>query len=404
MRRSLTLLVLGFGFPVTAWAQAAAEGAAAAEPNPATPPAPVPPEVAPAPAPSAPPAEQQIAAPAPAPAVAFGWDALVDAYYLYNFTGDPKTQGPGYRQFDNTANNFALNYAKLGVHAETPVVAFRLDIGAGHMAANINTASRGVSAPTTPTSPTDTDSLYANGFLVQQAFATVKPLPFLSLDAGKFMTSASAEVLEANKNWLYSRSLLFYGVPALHTGLRLNLAPTPLLTLSLQVVNGWNNDPDIDSHKTFGLNATYTDPAMGLTAAATTYVGKEGGLDGDDTRMLFDGVFTKDIGRLSLGANVDYLKHGDANWFGVAGMGRFIVNDLFTAALRAEYVKSKNGGYLPVDGSIYEVTVQGAWTVDKHYELRAEVRADMSDEEIFFKGTTPRKNQVTGLLAALAYF
>jgi hypothetical protein len=402
MRRSLTLLVLGFGVPVTARAEPAAELAAPTEPQTATA---TPPEAG-VPAPAEPPAAPPMVAPPAAtePPVAFGWEALVDAYYLYNFTGDPKTQAPALRQFDNTANNVALNYAKLGVHAETPVVSFRLDLGAGHAAANINAASRGASAPTTPQSPTDSDALYANGFLLQQAFATVKPLSFLSLDAGKFMTSASAEVLEANKNWLYSRSLLFYGVPALHTGVRVNLAPTPLLILSLQVVNGWNNDPDINSHKTFGLNATYTDPAMGLTAAATTYIGKEGGLDGYDTRMLFDGVFTQDIGRLSLGANVDYLKHGDAKWFGVAGMGRFIVNDLFTAALRAEYVKSKNGGYLPVDGSIYEVAAQGAWTMGKHYELRAELRADLSDQEIFFKGPTPRKNQVTGLLAALAYF
>jgi len=28
----------------------------------------------------------------------------------------------------------------------------------------------------------------------------------------------------------------------------------------------------------------------------------------------------------------------------------------------------------------------------------------MSDQDIFMKGTTPRKNQVTGLLGALAYF
>jgi hypothetical protein len=42
--------------------------------------------------------------------------------------------------------------------------------------------------------------------------------------------------------------------------------------------------------------------------------------------------------------------------------------------------------------------------VGKHYELRAEVRADMSDKEVFLKGTTAKKNQVTGLLAALAYF
>jgi hypothetical protein len=60
------------------------------------------------------------------------------------------------------------------------------------------------------------------GFLVQQAYAEVKPEAHISIDAGKFVTSASAEVIESNKNWLYSRSLLFTGVPLLHTGLRIN--------------------------------------------------------------------------------------------------------------------------------------------------------------------------------------
>jgi predicted heme/steroid binding protein len=197
---------------------------------------------------------------------------------------------------------------------------------------------------------------------------------------------------------------LFYGIPLLHTGLRVNLTPTPELTLSLQIVNGWNNDPDINSHKTFGANVTYANPALGLIAAATSYVGKEGGTDGDKTRLLVDGVLTKDLGPLSLGANLDYVKLGEANWFGVAGMGRFIVSELLTLALRGEYLKSKNGLYLPVDGAVYEVTAMAAWTVAKHYELRAELRADMSDQEIFAKGAAPRKNQVTGLLAALAYF
>jgi len=55
---------------------------------------------------------------------------------------------------------------------------------------------------------------------VQQAFATVKATKWLTVDAGRFVTTASAEVIESNKNWLYSRSMLFYGVPLLHTGLR----------------------------------------------------------------------------------------------------------------------------------------------------------------------------------------
>jgi hypothetical protein len=371
-----------------------------------------------APAPAAPPPAAEpapavavAAAPAPAPAaappIAFGWEALVDAYYMYNFTGDPKTQGPIGRQFDTTANNFALNYAKLGVHADTDLVSFRMDFGAGHTAAIINAASGGTSAPGTATSPADTASLYGNGFLIQQAFATVKPTSYLSIDAGKFVTSASAEVIETSKNWLYSRSLLFTGVPLLHTGLRINGTVNPALTLSLQLVNGWNNDPDINSDKTFGFNATYAPPNAGLTAGFTTYIGKEGGGDLDNTRILLDAVFSKDIGNLSVGANVDYLKVDTVHWEGVAAMGRFILSDAFNVAARAEYLNSKNGylvGTTVLDGSLYEITAQGAWTVGKHYEMRLEIRADMSDKDVFEKGNTARKNQVTGLLGALAYF
>jgi hypothetical protein len=350
--------------------------------------------------------------------VVFGWEALVDAYYMYNFTGSPKNQAPLGRQFDTTANNFALNYAKLGVHADTDWVTLRMDLGAGHTAAVINDASGAASAAGTKTYSTDTASMYGNDFLVEQAFAEVKPASIVSVDAGKFVTSASAEVIESNKNWLYSRSFLFAGVPLLHTGLRVNIAglgtiAAPELLVSLQLVNGWNNDPDNTNYKTFGGNVTYTPANAGMTASLTTYIGKEGGSDGDDTRMLWDAVFLKDIGALSLGANADYFKVGSAWWLGAAGMGRYTLSDAFNLAARVEYLYSKDQGYalvnpglLAVSGnvSLYEITAQGAWTVNKHYELRLEIRADLSGEDVVLKGSSPRKDQVTGLLAALAYF
>jgi hypothetical protein len=421
MRLLSTVLALCTVFPLVANAQTPAE----ATPAPAAEPAPAP---APMPAPAAAPAAEAAAAPAPAPAapppIAFGWEALVDAYYMYNFTGDPKTQAPLGRQFDTNANSFSLNYAKLGVHADTDLVTFRMDIGAGHTASIINNAS--AMASTGSTATPEGAGVYSMGFLVQQAYAEVKPHPNVSIDAGKFVTSASAEVIESNKNWLYSRSLLFTGVPLLHTGLRINAAllgtiAAPELVLSLQLVNGWNNDPDINSDKTFGLNLTYTPLNQGLTASLTTYIGKE--LAGatvvpdtvatkTDTTVLIDAVVTKDIGNVSVGGNLDYYKIGTPYWFGIAGMGRYTINDSFNVAARAEYVYSKNAGYggglLPTDAtSLYEITGQGAWTVGKHYELRAEVRADMSNKDVFLKGTAVapnRKNQVTGLLAALAYF
>lgn len=420
MRVTLTLSLLSLFVPMGAVLPTVAEAAPMMAPAPTT--ATAGPESVAAPAPAAWPAAPAAAvvspaavaaaavapaAPAASPSITFGWEALVDAYYLFNFTGDPKAQAPIARQFDTTANNFALNYAKLGAHADTDLVSLRLDLGAGHTAAAVNGSSAALSAG----APSDASLLYGNGFLVQQAFATVRLLPQVSLDAGKFVTSAGAEVIESNKNWLYSRSLLFFGIPLLHTGLRLNVAAlgtlaSPELVLSLKLVNGWNNDPDINSDKTYGLNITYTPSALGLTAAATTYVGKEA--SGQKTQFLVDGVLTKDFGSLSFGVNLDYFKLDTVHWIGVAAMGRFILNDSFNLALRGEYINSKNGyaysGVGGLDGSLYEVTGQGTWTVAKHYELRLEFRADMSDKEIFSKGSTPRKNQVTGLLAALAYF
>jgi hypothetical protein len=409
MRLSSTVLALSLMVPMAANAQTPEETA----PEPAAPPA----EAAPAPvAPPAPPAPAETVAapapapapePAPAPAIAFGWEALVDAYYMYNFTGDPKTEAPMYRNFDTTANNFALSYAKLGVHADTEMASVRMDLGTGHTAAIINGGSSIASGTA------DSAAMYGNDLLVQQAYAEVRPEAHIAIDAGRFVTSAGAEVIETNKNWLYSRSMLFYGIPLLHTGLRINAAllgtiAAPELVLSLQLVNGWNNDPDINSDKTFGLNLTYTPPDAGLTAALTSYIGKE--VAGGDTAVVVDAVVSKDIGKVSVGANLDYFKMGTPYWFGVAGMGRFILSDAFNVAARAEYIYSKNGGYgaivVPTTDKIsfYEVTAMGAWTMGGHYELRLEVRADMANQEVFDKGGTARKNQVTGLLGALAYF
>ena len=357
-------------------------------------------------------------APVAAPPIAFTWEALVDAYYMYNFTGKPSLQGPGApRQFDVAANSFSLNYAKLGVGADTEYVAFRMDLGAGHTAAIINGSSATASAAGNALSA----SQYGNDFLVQQAFATVKATKWLTVDAGRFVTTASAEVIESNKNWLYSRSMLFYGVPLLHTGLRVNATVNPSLKLQASLVNGWNNDPDNNIGKTFGANATFAPPDSGLNASLTTYIGKEATAgSGGSTRILIDGVVTKDIAQASVGLNVDYVKDGTPYWIGAAAMGKYAFTDLFNVAARFELVSSKSGGYTlgfvtpPAtaytgDAVLYEGTLMGGLTVAKHFELRLELRGDFANKDIFQKGDAGevaynRKNQFTGLAAFLAYF
>ena len=404
MRLSISALTLVLAIPGLALAQtpppprpglapAAPAPAPAAEPAPAPAPAPVAEVAAPVPVPEPAPAPE--AAPA-ASGITWTTEGLVDAYYMYNFTGDPKTQGPSFRNFDTNANSFTLNYLKFAAQADSDVFSLRADVGAGHTAALINGSSQGLSG--TP----EGDMLYGNGLFIQQAFATLKISPELTLDFGRFVTNAGGEVIEANKNYLYSRSMLFYGIPLLHTGVRVGYQASDMLKVQASLVNGWNNDPDNNSDKTYGLSFFLTPPDTGINAALNTYFGKEGG---SDTTMLVDLVFSKDMEGLSLAANVDYFKLGEAYWTGLSAMGKFLVSDTFNLAARAEYIMSKKGGFgIDGDASLYEVTVQGAYTMGSNYELRAEIRFDGSDKELFVKGLEAKKNQATGLVAALAYF
>ena len=120
--------------------------------------------------------------------------------------------------------------------------------------------------------------------------------------------------------------------------------------------------------------------------------------------LLPDGVFVIDLlPILSLGANVDFLKEGDAHWFGLAAMAKAVLAEGLALAVRGEFLKDKNA-YGIAEESLYEGTLMLGYTLAQHFEVRAEVRADMSSAEVFDKGGTPRKNQVTGLLGFLAYF
>ena len=79
----------------------------------------------------------------------------------------------------------------------------------------------------------------------------------VEIDAGEFVTSAGAEVIETNQNWNYSRSLLFsWAIPYYHFGVRASI-PIGKFTGGVQVVQGWNNIYDNNSGKTIGLNGAY---------------------------------------------------------------------------------------------------------------------------------------------------
>lgn len=424
MRLRACLLAIAVVLPIRAFAQTPPP---AAPPPPAVP-APAAPEkpaeaAVPAPA-SATPAATMVAVPAtppPAPAPAptgpapkFTFGGLVDTYYLFNFTpptgantlafpgpalpdgiGGTVAAGVG-RAFDTSANSITLALAKLSMNAALDPVAFQLDIGYGSVPSIIS------GSPGAPS------------FMVEQAYATISLPANLTLDFGKFVTTAGAEVIEAKSNWLYSRSLLFNIIPFLHTGVRAGLKVNDQVTLQASLVNGWNNDPDLNAWKTIGLSGTFTINPM-ISLIATTYFGKEaiqGAMPStpNDVRVLGDLVAAVTVNsQFGLNLNVDYIKAfddvaGDYQ-IGAALMGRYVISDRLNVAARGEFVATHfDAAATTIKQG--EGTVMLGIDVGKNFELRPEIRADFAGQVMgldLLEGGT-KSDAITGELAALAWF
>jgi hypothetical protein len=417
MRLRPLLLAIAVVTPLRAFAQTPAPAEAAPPPPPPPPPAEaVPPPPPPPPPPPADMPPAVVAAPmAPAPvAAAPGWkdlvtiEGLADAYYQYNFTGPspsvtPVTMdasgmnlNPGQRNFDLNANTFTLNYAKVGLGVNADPVGVRLDLGYGATGLLINGAN-----------PADATS---TPFLVQQAYATFAPVKGLTIDFGKFVTTAGAEVIEANKNWLYSRSIAFFNIPLLHTGFRAGYKVNDMVSLQASVINGWNGvgiAPDVTGAKTYGLSLNLT-PMSGLNVVATTYIGKNEAIFptgfSPNTRILGDLVVAYTMGPLGLNLNFDYIKDEGAGLYDVmvvSAMGRYAVSDAFALAGRGEYWTNN----VPSGRqNAQEVTIGGAFPMANRLEARLEARADFREDAFLNSDGAPTSNMVTGTAALLGWF
>lgn len=322
-------------------------------------------------------------------------EALVDSYYMLNLkhldSGADSMTSPVGRNFDTVSNSFSLNYAKVGLGLNANPVAFRLDLGYGHTGAIINAASASESLMAAAA------ALYGNAFFVQQAFASLTLGNMLTIDFGKFVTTAGAEVIEANKNWLYSRSFLFFIIPLVHTGARLNLKLSEELTLQASVVNGVNNDPDNNADKTLGLSGAYA--AGGTNLVLTGYWGRRA--PGADRTLFLDFVGSHALSdSFGLNLNIDYVRNS-ADSYAVGGslMGRYVLSENFVLAARGEAIKDKALMFMGSDTMIYEGTVMAGLPFAKHFEARLELRGDFAGDPIF----NGADNQFTSTLAFLGF-
>jgi hypothetical protein len=359
----------------------------------AQPPAPAPADAqAPAAAPAAPPAPVWSVGP-------IDFSGLIDGYVTGNFNHPNNAGVPGQNglyNFNVEANQFSLAMAKLTMSHDADPIGFRVDLGFGRAFDIIHAGE-----PSVPFS-------FARN--IEQAYVSLKNKKGFELDAGQFVTSAGAEVIESKDNWNYSRSILFaWAVPYYHFGVRAILPFGSHFTGGVQVVNGWNNLEDNNSGKTLVFVGNVT--SKKVTWSNNYITGPENTGTNKGWRNLYDTtlLFTP-ADKFSAYINYDYGSNNGptgvkSTWKGIAGAAKFQLNGVFALTPRLEWFDDTNGFETGTKQAVKEFTITAEAKASQGILARLEYRHDWSDQPFFQKGTTALvKNQDTVTLALVAFF
>lgn len=348
-----------------------------------------------APAPAQAPAA---AAPAPPPwsVGPIDFSGLIDGYYDFNFN-HPASGQNGLYNFDTKANQFSLSMAKLTMSHSADPIGFQVDFGFGKAFDIVNGGEPGIGIKN-----------------IEQAYVTWKPKKDsgFSMDFGKFVTSAGAEVIEANANWNYSRSILFaWAIPYYHFGARMTETKGHF-TGGVQIVNGWNNVEDNNSGKTLGFVGNIASKKISWNN--NYYTGPENPGTNTGWRNLYDTtVILTPADKFNAYVNFDYGQNksgsgadaATAKWYGVAVAGKFQMNDHNAITPRLEWFKDKDGFETTVAQTVKEFTLTYEYKWTQGLLARLEYRRDWSDQPFFERGSTgSSKHQDTLALGIVAFF
>ena len=335
-------------------------------------------------------------------------DGYIDMAYTRLSGAGTFTSGVANRVFDTERNAFLLHQAAI-TFAKQPKEGFGglVNLTAGKDADVIASFDANPGA--------------TQKFDITQAFLHYGGGPLMVI-AGKFVTTAGAEVIKSTANVNYSRSILFgYAIPFTHTGVRANYSLSDNFTLVAGLNNGWDNLRETNPQKTAELGVLLS-PIKDLSLSVMSHVGSErvGGLTlagPEGRRSLIDVVATYALTeKLSLTLNYDNARERNAatvapsgaetaKWSGIAAYVTYQMSPTWRLALRGETFDDDDGYRTGVAQTWEEATLTLAYLPSKSLELRGEVRADRSDAASFLKTDgTAGKSQNSFALQALYKF
>ncbi|MEO8801605.1 MAG: outer membrane beta-barrel protein [Polyangiaceae bacterium] len=319
----------------------------------------------------------------------------VEAYWAWNFNR-PSNDITNYRGFDNRHNSITLSNAALGATFESGPVGGKimLQVGSQPSTAYASEPVLGGASGANATGP----DLWKH---IQEAYLTYR-IPAgkgIDLQAGIVASPVGIEYLAVKDNWNWSRSNLFFALPAYHTGLRATYAWTDEVSTTASVFNGWNDVVDNNEEKSVEANVNYK---RGSFAGQLLYFGgverPSGAAEGPYWRHTFDALAQVDATKwLSFMGEADAgfepNRFGTASWIAYAGYARVQpLHGLFVAGRFdrfAEHVAADaNGASTPLFWGGASWVSSGTLTVEERpaegISFRLEGRHDVSSKPLFF--------------------
>ena len=333
-------------------------------------------------------------------------DGFLSTSYSYGFNRS-QSRTNQLRVFDFADNSFKLDLFELVLQravAKSGDAGFRVDLALGSSVPRVS-SSHGLFRAGSTTEDID----------VQQAFASyvARLGSGLRIDVGKFVTPHGYEVIEGYDGWNdnATRSLLFgFAIPFTHTGARATYPFSKQITGVLMVVNGWDVAEDTNRSKTVGGQLSLS-PASSLTIVLNGMIGPERADHEGDARTLLDGTAVwKPTDHVTLGANGDWGREQgaavagqDSRWTGFAGYARGASGNL-ALSLRAESFDDRDGARTGTAQRITEVTVTPEARLTPRMLVRADLRVDHSNHDVFEKRDSMTSSQPTVLLNLIYNF
>jgi hypothetical protein len=318
--------------------------------------------------------------------------------YQYNLN-DPDSNTTSLRAFDRDHNSIVLDLFQLEV-SRAPG-----EDGVGFVTkVNFGKTAERMASDWDGDGTVGNVSEEQNSVELEEAYITynLPGLPDLQFKAGKFVTLLGAEVIESWRNPNISRSLQYtFAIPIGHTGALASYAISEMASVTLGVVNGWDNVVDSNDGKSVTGNVTIT-PVEQFSLALNGIYGAEQPDRGDSKRGVADLIATiKPIDNFAIILNYDYGNESDLEvggheeWNAFSGIVAYDIVDLLPVpvgfALRGEYFDDSDGTRLPTPGGAGYGDDQTAWEVTGTFKmvlaeglmLRTEYRYDSAKHELF---------------------